>query len=243
MTIKGNLAVLQKELRNTATKVRAKNNARYFKTGKGQYGEGDVFLGVTVPDCRKVAKGNSTLSLVDLQKLLDSRFHEERLTALLILVGQYQKGDNAFRDKIFSFYLKNLARVNNWDLVDLSAPQIAGVHLFSAQKKTPALLTKLSTSPNLWHRRVAILSTFYFINQGEFAFSLAIARRLIGDKHDLIHKALGWMLREIGKRDLATLENFLCENSRYKKMPRTMLRYAIERFPEPKRKKYLSGIL
>lgn len=234
---------LQKELRRVATKERAKNNAWYFKTGKGQYGEGDVFLGVTVPDCRKVAKRNSTLSLAGLQKLLDSRYHEERLTALLILVAQYQKGDSASREKIFQFYIKNLKRVNNWDLVDLSAHHIVGAHLFSAPKKMRALFAKLSASSNLWHRRVAILATFYFIKQGEFAPSLDMAKRLMGDKHDLIHKALGWMLREVGKRDLTVLKNFLREKSRYKTMPRTMLRYAIERFPEPKRKKYLHGTI
>lgn len=237
------MSTVQKELRSMATKERAKNNAWYFKTGKGQYGEGDIFLGVTVPDCRKVAKRNSTLSLTNLQKLLSSRFHEERLTALLILVLQYQKGDSVVQEKIFQFYIKNLKRVNNWDLVDLSAHHIVGAHLFGAPEKMRALLTKLSTSPNLWVRRVAILSTFYFINQGEFAPSLALAKRLIGDEHDLIHKAVGWMLREVGKQDLGTLEKFLREKSRYNTMPRTMLRYAIERFPEQKRKKYLLGIV
>lgn len=238
------LEQLKKDLRVYASREKVTLLARFFKTGEGEYGEGDIFLGVVVPSIRRVAKKYAGLSFADLQKLLDSKFHEERLTALLILVGQYQSGDVCVREKVFEFYVKNLSRVNNWDLVDLSAHHIVGAHLFSASKKMRAtLLTKLSESKNLWERRVAVLATFYFIKQDDFAPSLDMAKRLLQDKHDLIHKAVGWMLREAGKRDLATLENFLLEKGRYKTMPRTMLRYAIERFPEPKRKGYLYGTI
>ncbi|MBI5077979.1 MAG: DNA alkylation repair protein [Candidatus Yonathbacteria bacterium] len=234
---------LKKDLRKVASIEKAKTLAGFFKTGKGQYGEGDVFLGVTVPQSRIVAKKYHTLPFSGIQKLLDSKIHEERLTAFLILVERYQKGDANAREKVFEFYVKNLKRANNWDLVDLSAPQILGAHLFgqniSEAKKMRALLIKLSQSKNLWERRSAIVATFYLIRKGDFASTLALARHLINDEHDLIHKATGWMLREVGKRNLATLENFLRENSHYRKMPRTMLRYAIERFPKPKRKKYL----
>lgn len=238
------LEQLKKDLRASASKEKATLLARFFKTGKGEYGEEDVFLGVVVPDIRAVVKKYKKLPFADLQKLLDSKFHEERLTALLILVGQYQNGDARVRKEVFKFYLKNLARVNNWDLVDLSAHHIVGAHLFSMPKKMRAtLLMKLSESKNLWERRVAILVTFYFIKHGDLAPSLDMAKRLLQDKHDLIHKAVGWMLREVGKRDLATLENFLLEKGRYKAMPRTMLRYAIERFPGQKRKEYLCGTI
>lgn len=234
---------IKKELRCIATKERAISNAWFFKTGKGQYGEGDVFLGVTVPQARAVAKKNSKISFIDIQKLLDSKIHEERLVALLVLVEQYQKGDAVVRGKVFEFYVRNLSRANNWDLIDLSAHHILGAHLFSVPKKARAMLAKLSTSSNLWERRAAIVATFYFIKHGEFTQTLDTARRLLGDEHDLIQKAVGWMLREVGKRDFAILESFLLENSRYKKMPRTMLRYTIERFPESRRKKYLWGVL
>lgn len=234
---------LKKDLRSVARKEKAVALMRYFKTGVGQYGEGDIFLGVMVPQSRVIAKKYANLSFVDLQRLLDSPIHEERLVAFLILVLQYQNGDATLREKVFSFYVKNLRRANNWDLVDLSASKILGMHLFGAPKKMRSLLTKLSTSANLWERRAAIVATFYFIDQGEFESSFDIVKRLLTDKHDLIHKALGWMLREVGKRDLSVLENFLLENNRYKIMPRTMLRYAIEKFPEQKRRKYLFGTM
>lgn len=237
------LTKLQKELRVVATKERAVSNAWFFKTGKGQYGAGDKFLGITVPEIRRAIKKHTDLPLADIKKLLDSRFHEERLAGLLILVSQYKKADQATRQKIFEFYLANVSRVNNWDLVDLSAPHIVGAHLFDASQKMRALLPRLASSANLWERRVAIISTLYFIKQGDYAPTLALARKLLSDKYDLIHKAIGWMLREVGKSDVAVLENFLLEKGRYKKMPRTMLRYAIERFPESKRKKYLLGVL
>ena len=239
---------VKKCLKTVATKERAIASAGYFKTGKGQYGEGDVFLGVTVPELRRIANMYSMLTPSDIKKLLYSPIHEERLLALLILVQKYQKGDKATQEKVFEFYMKNLRRVNNWDLVDLSAPNILGAHLFTAPKMMRKLLIKLSKSKNMWERRSAILATFYFIKQGEFTPSLALAKRLMNDKQDLIHKALGWMLREIGKRNISILENFLQKSLRpgresadSKKMPRTMLRYSIERFAEAKRKKYLLG--
>ncbi|OHA79413.1 MAG: DNA alkylation repair protein [Candidatus Yonathbacteria bacterium RIFCSPHIGHO2_01_FULL_44_41] len=241
------LSKLKKDLRKVAKKEKAKALSRFFKAGRGQYGEGDIFLGVMVPQSRIVAKKYENLPFVHIQKLLDSPIHEERLVALLILVEQYQKGDTTLRKKVFEFYIKNLKCANNWDLVDLSADKILGAQLFrqmvSCPKKMRTLFSKLSSSSNLWERRASIVATSYFIKHGEFVPTLDIAERLIADKHDLIHKAVGWMLREVGKRDLGTLESFLLEKSRYKTMPRTMLRYAIERFPEPKRKKYLFGTM
>lgn len=234
---------LQKDLRARASKEKARVLAGFFKTKKGEYGAGDVFLGVTVPQSRIVARRYQTLSFPEIKNLLDSPMHEERLVALLILVEQYKKGDALLREKVFEFYVENLVRANNWDLVDLSADKILGAHLFCAPKKMRTLLLNLASSQNLWERRSAIVATFYFIKQGEFALTLSIAKLLLKDDHDLIHKAVGWMLREVGKRNLETLEHFLRENNRYKKMPRTMLRYAIEHFPEQKRKRYLSGIL
>jgi len=214
----------------------AKTMQWFFKTGKGEYGEGDVFAGLKVPTQRKLAKEFKDLSLNDLKVLLSSPVHEERLIALFILVSKYEKGDEKEKEIIFLFYLKNKKSANNWDLVDLSAPKIVGKHLLHEDK---SILLKLSESKNLWERRIAILSTYEFIRNGKFDTTLKIAGKLLNDKHDLIHKAVGWMLREVGKRNLAVEEKFLKNN--YKKMPRTMLRYAIEKFPEAKRKKYLQG--
>lgn len=233
------LGALKKELRKVASKEKAVVLAGFFKMGIGQYGDGDVFLGVTVPKSRTIAKKYAELSFGYIKELLCSPIHEERLVALLILVQQYQNGGAKTKEKVFKFYIKNLKRVNNWDLVDLSTPQILGAHLLGRARKARAFLTELSKSKNLWVRRSAIVATFYFIRQGDFAPTIAIAKRLLKDEHDLIHKSVGWMLREVGKRDLAVLENFLSEKSRYQTMPRTMLRYTIERFPESKRKKYL----
>lgn len=210
----------------------------FFKTGKGEYGEGDIFAGLKVPTQRKLAGEFSDLSLADLKLLLISPIHEERLISLFVLVHKYAKGDEKEKEIIFSFYLKNRRGINNWDLVDLSAPKIVGRHLL---KKDKILLFKFAESKNLWERRIAILSTYEFIRNEDYDATLKIAEILLQNKHDLIHKAVGWMLREIGKRDLETEENFL--KLRYKKMPRTMLRYAIEKFPESKRKKYLQGII
>ncbi len=206
----------------------------FFKTGKGQYGEGDVFLGITVPLQRKLACKYLNLKMSDIQKLLNSKIHEYRLTALFILIARYQKSNLETKEKIVNFYLKNLKNINNWDLVDLSAPKILGHYL---QDKDKSLLYELAKSNNLWKRRISMLTTYTFIKNKQFDDTLKIAELLLNDKQDLIHKAVGWMLREIGKIDQKTEEMFL--KKYYKIMPRTMLRYAIEKFPEEKRKYYL----
>ena len=230
--IKGN--PIRTELKKLANPARAKLLAGFFKTGKGQYGEGDVFLGITVPETRAVARQFLRLPLDGLKPSLESAFHEERLAALLVLVEKFRNADENERKKIFDFYLKNTKHVNNWDLVDLSAHKIVGAHLLDKDK---AVLYKFAESENIWERRIAVLSTFAFIGKNDFHDALKISKLLLEDKHDLIHKAVGWMLREIGKRDLAAEEKFLKKHC--KKMPRTMLRYAIEKFPEKKRKFYL----
>jgi 3-methyladenine DNA glycosylase AlkD len=223
---------IRKELRGSADRERAKLIQGFFRTAPGQYGEGDIFLGVTVPQSRKIAKSyfqQATLQII--KELLRSKIHEERMVALLMLVHRFESGEK----DIAEFYIRNLKYVNNWDLVDTSAPYILGAHL--AGGDTP-LLYNLARSDNLWKKRVAIVSTHYFIRNNDFKDTLKIAEILLGDSHDLIHKATGWMLREVGKRDLATLEGFLAVHA--SKMPRTALRYAIERMTEKKRKFYLS---
>ena len=209
---------------------------RFFKTGPGEYAEGDLFLGITVPAIRQLAKQFQDLPLCDIQKLLSSGFHEERLLALLLLISQYCKGEEARRKEIYELYLANTRFINNWDLVDVSAKHIVG-HYLAARSKKP--LFRLARSRSLWERRIAILSTFYFIGQGQYSESLEIARALLQDPHDLIHKAVGWMLREIGERDRFLEKSFL--KRFYKKMPRTMLRYAIEKFQDRERKAFLKG--
>lgn len=209
---------------------------RFFKTGPGQYGEGDRFLGVTVPQTRSVAQRFKDTPFPVVAKLLRSGIHEERLCAILLLVHNFERSDEWGKKRIVDFYLRNSRRVNNWDLVDLSADKILGAYLLD---KPTAILAQLARSSNIWERRIAIVATFRFIKASQFDVSLKIARLLFHDEHDLIHKALGWMLREIGKRSLKIEETFLCKY--YREMPRTMLRYAIERFPEKRRKAYLSG--
>lgn len=209
---------------------------RFFKTGKGDYGEGDVFYGIKVPVQRKIVKQFKDLSYDDLQILISSKIHEERLIAALILVERFKRSDKQARKVIFNFYLKNRKGINNWDLVDLSAPNIVGEFLLDKKKD---LLYKFARSKNLWQKRISILSTFTFIRNGLFEDTLEISKILLNDKHDLIHKAVGWMLREVGNRDIKAEEDFL--KIHYKTMPRTMLRYAIEKFPENKRKLYLEG--
>lgn len=221
-----------KELQNLASPEKAKFADRFFKTGKGQYGEGDHFLGIMVPETRKVAKKYKNLSLPEIETLLGNKFHEIRLCALLILVQKFSENP----EKIYKFYLKNLAKINNWDLVDSSADKIIGAYLYSNPSQKP-VIHKLVKSKNIWEKRISIISTFYFIRKNEFDDALKISELLLHDSHDLIHKAVGWMLREIGKRDIATEEAFLKKFA--SKMPRTMLRYAIERFPEAKRQSYL----
>lgn len=226
------------ELRAFATPERAKSNAWFFKTGKGEYGEGDVFLGLTVPDTRKVAKKYRDVPLVVIEKLLDSQYHEERLCGLLILVEQAHKADQKTFKKIYTFYIKHRHRVNNWDLVDLSAHKIIGRYMQEYGEPRKILYT-YAHSKNLWERRIAILSTYWFISNNDFSDTLSVSEILLHDSHDLIHKAVGWMLREVGKRDLQTEEDFL--KRYYKTMPRTMLRYAIEKFSEDTRQQYLTG--
>jgi len=207
----------------------------FFKTGPGEYGAGDKFLGVTVPQIRIVAQEFKDLEIKELTESIESAWHEERLCALIILTLQFKNADEAKRKIIFNFYLKNTKNINNWDLVDLTADRIAGAYL---EDKDKSILTKLAKSENLWERRIAMLSTFHYIKNGQPNDAIKIAEILLLDKHDLIHKAVGWMLREIGKRcSVKVLYNFL--DKHYHEMPRTMLRYAIERLPEEKRRYYL----
>lgn len=223
---------LRSDLKKSSNKNKAKVLQRFFKTGKGEYGEGDIFIGVTVPNIRNTAKKYYNIDFNNIKELLSSKIHEERLCAVLILVENFKNNDK----EIFDFYINNLKFVNNWDLVDLSADKIMGRYLFDKPKD---LLFKLARSNNLWERRISIISTFYFIKNNDFKDTLKISELLLNDKQDLIHKAVGWMLREIGKRDLKIEEEFL--RIHYKKMPRTMLRYSIEKFDEKKRKDYLLG--
>ena len=228
---------LRKELRARADPGKAKILQRFFKTGPGEYGEGDIFLGLVASKIRALSKKYSCLDISDAEILLSSRIHEERLCALLIFVLKFENGDGPERAKIYRRYLKNTGHINSWDLVDLTADRIVGAFLEDRDK---SVLYKLAGSENMWERRIAILSTFHFIKNGMHAQTFAVAGILIDDEHDLIHKAVGWMLREVGKRiNIDTEERFLKRH--YKKMPRTMLRYAIERFPETRRRAYLKG--
>jgi 3-methyladenine DNA glycosylase AlkD len=227
---------IQKKVAALANKDKAKILQGFFKTEAGQYGEGDVFYGITVPVLRKLAKEYDGIALGEVGRLLASGIHEERLLALLMLVRAFDKGDAALQQKIYRLYLANTRYINNWDLVDLSAPNIVGVYLLDRSRRP---LRAFARSRDLWKRRIAILATFAFIRQNDFDDTLEISKMLLGDGHDLIHKAVGWMLREVGKRDLAAEERFLKRHC--KTMPRTMLRYAIERFPQKKREKYLHG--
>jgi 3-methyladenine DNA glycosylase AlkD len=214
---------------------------RFFKTGKGQYGEGDMFIGITVPNIRLVSKKFSGVVLSEIKELLSSKWHEVRCVALMVLAAQFEKGDQKQKKQIFDFYLKNTKGVNNWDLVDTSAHYIVGTYLlkYTNVKETQLVLKKLATSKNMWERRIAIVSTFAFIREGILTHTFEIGKILLNDKEDLMHKALGWMLREAGKKDEAQLLQFL--KKYYKQLPRTALRYSIERFPETKRKKFLCG--
>jgi 3-methyladenine DNA glycosylase AlkD len=234
MGAKGALAAVRREVRRTASSERAAAGGWFFKTGPGEYGEGDRFLGVTVPEIRRVARCHQDLAQRDVIALLTSPWHEERLLALLILVRQHERGNEGTRGAIHRLYLRNIRSVNNWDLVDCSAAQIVGAHL--AANRT--LLRRLAKSRSLWERRIAMIATSHYIKQGDFRDALTVAELLLDDDHDLIHKAVGWMLREVGKRDRRAEERFL--NKHAGRMPRTMLRYAIERFPEPLRKRYLA---
>ena len=228
------VAKLKNSLKNLAEPKRAEVLLRFFQTQKGGYGEGDQFLGVTVPNQRKVAKKFDTLTSPDLKKLLQSSIHEHRLTSLFIMIRQFERGNHKQKKQLIDLYKKNLRYVNNWDLVDSSAPYLLGSFLRTRSKN---ILYQYARSPNLWRRRVGILSTFGFIKQGEYKDALAIANILLNDEHDLIHKAVGWMLREIGKLDKEELVAFL--EKHYDTMPRTMLRYAIEKLNQKERAHYM----
>jgi 3-methyladenine DNA glycosylase AlkD len=226
----------KERLSSLASASVAKSSARFFKTGPGQYGEGDVFLGVKVPILRNVAREFRELPLEEVEILLQSPIHEERLLALLILVLVVARADDARRKAIYNFYLTNKMQVNNWDLVDSSAPALVGGYLMDKSRKPLVMLAK---SKSLWERRIAIVATQHFIRHGEFEDTLKISRMLLADKEDLIHKAAGWMLREVGKKHEPTLESFL--EAHRTDMPRTMLRYAIEKFSPDKRRRFLAG--
>ncbi|MHC4425553.1 MAG: DNA alkylation repair protein [Planctomycetota bacterium] len=227
---------IQKELRRLADKEIAEHSQRFFKTGKGQYGHGDRFLGIRVPALRKIAGKYRAVSVDEASRLLKSEFHEERLLSLLLLVAMFKRANDEGRRAMYNLYLENTRFINNWDLVDCSAEHIVGAYLRGGNKKP---LYDLAVSNMLWERRISIMSTFHFIKHSESADALRIAEILLVDKEDLIHKAVGWMLREIGKRNIETEEKFLKKYCR--QMPRIMLRYAIEKFPTPKRQRYLKG--
>jgi 3-methyladenine DNA glycosylase AlkD len=222
------------DLRALASRKRAAVNKWFFKTGPGEYGEGDRFLGVTVPALRKLTRDYEDLPQAEVIELLNSPWHEERLLALLILVRQYERADDRARGAIHRLYLRHTRSINNWDLVDCSAAQIVGAHLEGSSRR---YLRRLARSQSLWERRIAMIATYHYIKGGEFKDALAIAELLVDDDHDLIHKAVGWMLREIGKRNRRVEEKFLRKHAR--RMPPTMLRYAIEHFPKPLRLRYM----
>jgi len=224
-----------RDLRRLGSPSRARASRWYFKTGKGEYGEGDVFFGLTAAELRGVAAKYRDLPLHEIGILLNNKVHECRAAALAILVRAYGRADREGRERIFRFYLARTHRINNWDLVDLSAGDIVGEHFLEGGRER---LTRLARSTWLWDRRIAIIATGAFIRRGRFADTLRIARLLLNDEHDLIHKAVGWMLREVGKRSPATEQKFLDRHAA--RMPRTMLRYAIEKFPPRKRAKYMA---
>lgn len=226
---------IKQALEKLADPLRATNSARFFKTGPGQYGEGDKFIGVTVPDQRKVAKKFRQAPMSEVIDLLQSPVHEHRLTALFIMVDQYRRGDEQIKKQIASLYHKNRAYVNNWDLVDSSAPYIIGDYLIN---HSPNVLFRLASSKSIWDRRMAVISTFAFIKENQFDLTLKIADMLLNDKEDLIHKAVGWALREVGKKDTQKLLDFLDHHAN--KMPRTALRYALEKLDAKSKQHYMS---
>ncbi len=230
------LNTIQRKLKKFADANRANISKKFFKTGPGEYGEGDIFLGIRVPLLRNISKEYEDVESEILKLLLNSPVHEERLLSLFILIRQYQNGTDGKKEKIFKFYINNTRFINNWDLIDISAPHIVGDWLMDKSKKP---IYKMAKSKSLWERRISIVATFTFIKHGMFSDTFDITKDLLQDKEDLIHKAAGWMLREVGKRDVLILKSFIKEH--YANMPRTMLRYAIEKFPEPERKAYLKG--
>jgi 3-methyladenine DNA glycosylase AlkD len=239
---KSRLPLLTATILAAANPVKGEFLQKFFKTGPGQYAEGDIFLGITVPAQRTIAKQFPDLPLSDLDQLITSKYHEFRLIALLILCQQAKQArrleDLPKRKEIFDFYLAHTAQINNWDLVDLSAPEIVGHFLLERPRK---ILYKLVKSKNLWERRIAVLATFPFIKNKDFTDVLKISELLLKDQHDLMHKAVGWMLREVGKKDRTVLDQFLRDH--YHEMPRTTLRYAIEHYPESERQKFLKGLI
>jgi 3-methyladenine DNA glycosylase AlkD len=225
---------IQQVLRQLSDPAIAAHSQRFFKTGPGEYGEGDQFLGIRIPVLRSLLPRYRQTPLAAMCKVLHSPWHEERLFALLLMVARFAKGDQDDKTAVFATYLDHTTYINNWDLVDCSAPQIVGA--FLVDKKRDSLI-RLAHSASLWERRIAIIAPFHYIKKNDFDDCLAVAAHLLSDRHDLIHKAVGWMLREVGKRDQETAEGFLRQH--YQSMPRTMLRYAIEKFPEPLRQGYL----
>jgi 3-methyladenine DNA glycosylase AlkD len=227
------------EIQALANKEIAKHSLRFFKTSKGEYGYGDVFLGVRTPQIRLIAKKHIGISKTEMQTLIKSKYHEERLLGLIILVNKYSKAkDEKVRNQLYKIYVSSFKYINNWDLVDVTCPHIIGKHLMDKER---SILYSWAKSDDLWTKRIAIVSTHWFIRKNDLDDTFKIAEILLNDEHDLIHKAVGWMLREAGKRDLEKEEIFLKKH--YKNMPRTMLRYSIEKFPEPKRQKYLKGTI
>ena len=235
-TMNNRLLNIRNELRQLSNKEIAEHSQKFFKTGKGKYGQGDMFLGIRVPMLRKIAKKYQEIPIDESALLLKSQFHEERLLSLLMLVAIFNKANNKDRKAVYTLYLNNTRFINNWDLVDCSAEHIVGGYLRKINKQP---IYNLAKSHILWERRISIMSTFHFIKYNEFVDSLRISEILLHDTEDLIHKAVGWMLREIGKRNIEAEEEFL--RKYYSQMPRTMLRYSIEKFPEPKRQRYLKG--
>ena len=227
----------REEIRALANKAIAQHSRRFFKTDKGECGHGDLFLGVRAPKIRLIAKKHIDISITDMQILIRSKYHEERFLGLIILVNKYAKTkDKKNRNQLYKIYVSSFKYINNWDLVDVTCPHVTGKHLID---KDRTIRYKWAKSEDLWTKRIAMVSTFSFIRKNDLEDTFKIAEILLQDKHDLIHKAVGWMLREAGKRDIKKEEIFLKKH--YKTMPRTMLRYAIERFPEAKRQKYLKG--
>lgn len=228
--------IILSDLKKLGSKKKAEASSWFFKTGKGEYGEGDVFIGVTVPEIRSLAKEYKFLSMQEIRTLLSSNFHEARLIGVIILVHQFEKSKGAGKEAIVRFYLDNANFINNWDIVDLSVYKILGAYLFERDRK---LLYQLAKSENIWKRRMSIVATYYFIKKKDLEDTFKISKMLLSDKEDLIHKAVGWMLREAGKVNQKELINFLEAN--YANFPRTALRYAIEKFPEKQRKAMLLG--
>jgi 3-methyladenine DNA glycosylase AlkD len=230
---------IKKELSKLVEPKVAERSKSFFKTEKGEYGYGDIFIGIKMPVLRELAKKYIDLGFTDVKKLIKSKIHEERLVALLILVYKYKKTkDESVKNKIYEIYTNSFKYINNWDLVDVTCPHIVGVHLMD---KDRTILYTWAKSDHLWTKRIAMLANWWFVRKGDLSEVFKISKILLKDEHDLIHKAVGWMLREAGKKDMKALEDFLKKH--YKTMPRTMLRYAIEKFPETKRKRYLNGTI